>query len=211
MLLVTSDNAPRIARGNKKDEAEAKLKGWVADQLANAIYVRDNDLSPGNYERQLGQKMFSTDLEKRLKKLNPDLIFEDNPYNPTKKALYVARRGAGKVYVCAYERGIMPERSVMRVKEEVTRDYSVQKLDRKDLPKHEVTANGIKFEDDALLPGFKKTLIPYGEAIRGWRTVAVKIVEQKLNTPAEIENIFGRDDTANWANHMGHQRIALPW
>ncbi len=218
MLIVDSVTAPRIARARAQEEAEAKLRGWVADQLSNAVYVQDNDVSPANFERQLGKVMPSPEMEKRLEKLSTSLVFEHNPFNRSKKAVYVVRRGEGKVYICAYENGIMPEHSVMRVKEEITRDYDAvgvgptgRKLDRKDLPKYTEVDGKITFEEEELLPGFKKTLIPYGEYKRGWRTVLVKLVEAKVLTPTQVESIFGADNRPEWASHMGKQAHALPW
>lgn len=216
MLIVDSANAPRLVAGNKRESHTDQIRTWVAEQTANAVYLKDNDLSPANADRQIGQKMFASELELRLKKLSPNLLFEVNPFNATKKALYHVRRGEGKVFICAYENGVMPEHSIMKVKEELVRDLSVgvpgAPLNRKDLPKHEfVPGNGFVFDDTVAPLGFKKVLIPWGEYIRGWRTVTIRLVEQKIVTPTQVENIFGADNRPEWARHMGHKDIQLPW
>jgi|SRR5579883_2784268 len=216
MLIVDSQVAPRLAAGNFREQKVDQLQKWIEDQTANAIYLKDDDLSPANIERQFGQKLSATELETKLKKINPNLIFETIVENPGHKRLSELRRGE-KVIICTYPNGIIPEHSFMRVKEEVVQDMNFYNsttatfhLDRKDLPKHEfVEGEGIKW--DGLPLGFKKVLIPWGEYLRGWRTVLIRLVEAGAATPTQVEKIFGSDNRPEWAAHMGKQNIELPW
>lgn len=233
MLIVDSVVAPRLVRGAKEESKAETIQNWVKEQTANVVYIREHDLSLANADRQMGQKFWPSELEARLKKLNPNLLFEVNSFNPTKKALYHVRRGEGKHFICAYENLVMPEHSIMKVKEEVIQDLNYIRqgadgiprmhLDRKDLSTEQVKyataihrgADGELVEPEkdpnAIPIGFKKVLVPWGEYVRGWRTVTIKLVEAKVATPTQIESIFGADDRASWAKHMGKQDIRLPW
>jgi hypothetical protein len=221
MLVGDSNYIDRRDRGNKQESHQDQIRKWVQEQTANAVYLDNHDLSPANAERQLGQTMFAADLERRLKKINPNLIFETNPFNTSKKALYHVRPDATKVFICAYENGVMPEHSIFRVKEEeVLRPEFVnpfkRHLDRKDLPKFEHKQDGsplgkIVFDDMVEKPGFRKVKLPWGESVRGWRTVTIRLVAAKLATPAEVERVFGSSNRPEWARHMGKKDIYLPW
>lgn len=218
MLIVDSQVAPRLEAGLRTEQKVDQLKRWVESQTANAVYLKDEDLSPANIERQFGQKMMATELEKKLKKVNQNLVFEVIPENPGHKRLSELRRGEGKVFICTYPNGLIPEHSFMRVKEEVVQDMNFYNsatnsfhLDRKDLPKHEfVPGDGFKWDSEVPL-GFKKVLVPWGEYLRGWRTVLIRLVENGSATPTQVENIFGADNRPEWSAHMGKQKIQLPW
>lgn len=206
-----------VHRANAAREREAqRLRDWVSQQYSYTLYLDNNDLSPANAERQMGRAMTSADLEVRLKKLVPNLHFERNPANATKKAVYLIHPSGKKEFICAYENGFMPEHSVMRTKEEDLPDPSypapgiMHHVERKDLPRHEfVPGEGYKF--DGVQPGFKRLRMVWGEAKRGWRTVLIKLVLRGLTTPAAVEAIFGSDDRPEWAGHMGKRPVTTPW
>lgn len=204
-----------LATHKKKTAVEKHredVKQWVMQQVAHAVYLEDTDLSPANSDRQLGRPMFANELEVRLKKLSSNFLAETNPFNASKKALYYAYPGKGKVFVCAYENGVMPEHSIMKVKEEEVWDVEQTHIDRKDLPKHEYQRGvGFRFDPTAPRPGFKKVKLPWGEQKRGWRTVLLKIVIGGLATITDVERIFGTDDRAEWAGHTGKKPVTTPW
>ena len=218
MLIVDSANAPRLVAGNKREKHDAQIQKWVEDQTETAKYLNDPNDNPTILARQLGRMMTSDELEKKLKKMDPNLHFEWNQFNSSKKMMYHIRPGVGKYSVCPYEAGPMPEHSVLKQKVEMVRDFSVgmvgkPALDRKDLPKYEwVPGQGYVFDSTATLPGWKKVTLPWGEHKRGWRTVLIRLVERGIFTPPQIESVFGADDTPNWAKHMGKQNsIILPY
>lgn len=216
MLIYDSQNLPRVHANLQRDKKVDAMQQWVAEQTANAVYLKDEDMSPANVARQMGQQMSAVELEKKLLKLNPNLVFEVITENPTHRKAFELRRGE-KHPLTIYPNGIIPEHSFMRVKEELVQDMDFYKettgtfhLNRKDLPKHEfVPGEGYKWDGVPL--GFKKTLIPYGEYLRGWRTVLVRLVEQGAITPTQAEMVFGADNRPEWANHMGKQSHARPW
>lgn len=218
MLIKDSVVTPRLEYGTQREKKFDQMKKWVEEQTAHAFYVKDDDLSPANAQRQLGKQMWPVELEARLKKLNPNLHFEVNQFNPSMKALFHVRPGEGKVFVCAYHNSIMPEHSIVRVKEELVQDFNFVRgdlphfhLDRKDMPKVDRNEDGSVEWGEQIPLGFKKVLIPWGEFRRGWRTVAIKIVEARLATPQQVENVFGTDDRPEWASHMGKKSLILPW
>lgn len=157
----------------------------------------------------MGRPMLASELELRLGKLNSRLMFEHNPYNNTKKALYhVDQRG--KEFVCAYEAGMMPERSVFRVKVDYVPE-DVEHIDRKDLGPQELIPGRGFVPKDGKNPYMKRVLIPWGEQMRGWRTVLIRLVAMGLLTPTQVETTFGADNTPEWQGQMGKTPLQRPW
>lgn len=204
------------------EQYQQQVKAWVSQNLALSASVEEYDISTANAERQLGRTMWASELEARLKKLSPGLLFEVNPTNPSMKAIYKIRDGK-KVFVCAYHNGVMPEYSIMRVRTTMERDYNTWSVDRKDFPKAEAVPSGIykkvnaagdletvpawKFPEDTVLPGWRKIQIPWGEAMRGWRTVLVRLVMDGLVSPEQVERVFSPSDRASWAGLLGKRTI----
>jgi hypothetical protein len=212
MLIVDDANRPRIIKGDKKEFAAAQLRDWADEQLANTVFIRDHETSPANLERQLGKRLTPAAFEAQLDRLNLGLIYEVNPSNATKKAIYQLRPD-GRHYICTYENTLMPEHSIRQLKEDMVRDYDAvdfikPKIDRVDLPKSEVRDGELKFEGGVPF-GMKMVLVPWRELIRGWRTVLVRLVQEKVTSPAAIEAVFGSDNRPEWATYMGKQKHAL--
>ncbi len=217
MLIIDSVVAPRLARGAKKEWNQAQIQGWCADQMKMAVELAEQDSA--NAERMLGNSLTAEVFEAKLKKLCPALRFEFHEFNPNMKSVYHMRNGE-KHHICPYGAGLLPEHSVMRRAEEYVRDFSFgvpglegsRPIERADLPKHEfVPGQGFVFDKAKPQIGMKKIEIPYGEATRGWRTVLLRIVEKGVCTPDQVESVFGADNTAAWATHMGKQQHALLW
>ncbi len=182
---------------------------YVADQTKYAVYLNDATDNPSIWERQLGHPYTSVDFEARLRKLNPNLIFEHHPYKPDKKCLYHVNR-LGKHFICAYENGYAPEHSVMRTRTEEVWTGQTHII-KKDLPKGEFVPGKGFIWDSRVTPGFKEVEVPWGEAIRGWRTVLIKLVGNLIVTVSEVERVFGADDTAEWKKHTGKGVTSIPW
>ncbi len=181
---------------------------YVEDQTKYAYLLANSQDNPSIWERQLGQPFTSLEFERRLKKLNPNLHFEVHPAKPDKKCLYLIDI-RGKQFICAYENGYMPEQSVWRTKDEEIWDGTTH-IKKADLPDGEFV-DGEWMWNSKERPGYTTVKIPYGEAIRGWRTVLLKIIGNFINTPAEVEKIFGTADTAGWAQHTGKSVQNIPF
>lgn len=188
-----------------REKHEQQVRDWIREQQNNVVVINDFDLSPANAERQVGQAMFANKMEERLKRLNANLLFEVNPFNSGKKALYHIQSGQ-KIFICAYENGVMPEHSIMSVKEQedIHTDFVGAKrhINRKDLPGYKISDGDVTWEG-GVTPGFHKRQVIWHEAIRGWRTVLIKLVQHKLASPAQVEALFGIDGRPEWASKMG--------
>lgn len=187
--------------------------------LSNCVKVFENEnLAPYDEVKQLGKVLTSSELENNLKKINPYLIFEYNPYDRTKKAIYFIRNNK-KDFICAYENGFIPEHSVMKYKTEDVWDHTVDLLTSKDLPKSELVEDktsplGCKlvFDESKPRPGWKRVQIPWGELKRGWRTVLLKLLQNNLITLYDAELTFGTDDRITWAARTGKRKgLKLPF
>ena len=102
---------------SSKERAQEETSRWIKKQEEMAIYVKHDELSPCNVEKQMGQKMWPHEFDLRLKKLNPNLFSEVNTFNRNKRMLYILE-GGKKRGVCPFENTVMPEHSIVAVKEE---------------------------------------------------------------------------------------------
>lgn len=173
---------------------------FIRSETANCVLLRDDDLSPCNAARQLGQTYTHEEFERKLAILCPKLKAERHPFKPDKRCLYILD-ARGKIFVCAYENGFLPEHSIFSVKTKEVWDRVTTHINKKDLPKHEVTPDGVIWHGP--LPGFEDVDIPWNEVKRGWRTVLVRLVEERIATPRQVENVFGSDNRPEWKKHLG--------
>lgn len=200
---------PAHVRRDSVEVQRQKTRDYIAEQTQYSVYLNSAKDNPSVWERQLGRAFTTPELENRLKKLNPNLCFERHPFKPDKKCLYhIDQRG--KQFICAYENGFSPEHSVMRTKTEEVWNGDTH-INKKDLPKGEFVPGRGFIWDSPVNPGFKHVEIPYGERIRGWRTVLIKLLASGLCTINSVENIFGCDDTAEWKQHTGKGKTGIPW
>lgn len=191
----------------QQEKSRQEALDYVAEQTKYAFYLNDSK-NPSKLECQLGQPLTSAAFEARLKKLNPNLLGEIHPTKADKRCLYLIDQ-RGKQFICAYENGYMPEFSVWRTKTEEVWDGTTH-ITKADLPKGEMVNGEWEWEENKR-PGYKYVEIPYGEAIRGWRTVLLKIIGNFINTPAEVERIFGTCDSMSWAAHTKKRNIQAPF
>lgn len=218
MLAITPETKKRQELLQKAEQYREELKRWIYDQLKDNQYIMEDGRCLARLVDQIGTPMSASALEEKLKKHFPNLVFVVNPNNPAMKMMYVRRNGALDP-ICAYHNGIMPEHSVMRMKEilvpreEFIRGPGIGHVNHKDLPleKTEFVPGAGYVDQDGVPLGFRRELRPWGEEIRGWRTVLVKLVVSGIATPAQIERIFGSANRRAWAEHMGKREKSLPW
>lgn len=202
----------KLGKREKQRQIDAKQ---LEELLANSVLLDKMPQDPTKAINQLGSVMLSSEFEARIKKLCPSLSFIDNHYRQDKRAIgYYDSSGWHTLVV--YEKGYMPERSILRSQEELVPDMSYEmqnrRLNRLDMPKGEfVPGKGWIYPEGTILPGWKKVRHPYGEAVRGWRTVLLRLIHLRQTTPDAVERLFGSDNTAQWAAHTGKQNITVRW
>lgn len=219
-MLIKTPEMAQVHDTEALREAElTKQADWVKSQLEDAVYVQNNDTSPTNYARQLGQPLVDTVVEQKLAKILPQLRFDFNKNNPTKKAMYLLKPNGELEFLMAYERGIIPERSVMQEQIKETLDPAMLgagklHIDRGDLAKHEVrphefNADGtlknlgeVTWDDRDVRPGMTRTKLPWFEAKRGYRAMAALLVGMGYISSTQAEQAFGRDNRPEWARAM---------
>jgi hypothetical protein len=141
-------------------------------------------------EAGVGRALFGTEVKKRLLQLNPALIFNDSPH-PGRICInrWISDPVLGETlhYVCAMERGLMPEFSILNFVEEEYFDAQTQ-----------VTPEGT---------GMAKTRVKIDEhnpETRGWRTVIMHLIKERLISREGAERLFGlpSHDSRNWQGHL---------
>lgn len=141
-------------------------------------------------EAGVGRPLFGCEVQRRLLLLNPALIFEDSTH-PGRICIkhWITDPVLGRTtqYVCAMERGMMPEYSILNFVEEEYFDACTQ-----------ATPEGT---------GAIKTRIKIDEKnpeTRGWRTVLVRLIKERLITREGAERMFGlpTQDSRNWQGNL---------
>lgn len=197
----------------KPEQVEKQLfdtQEYIKKQLENSIYLNSDTSDPTLIEKQLGRSFTPEEFAAKLKKLNPNLRIVHHPKNPSKLWLFYGD-GESRVFISAFENIIIPEHSIFSIKEEEVPDLDVMRkrnvggvminhIDKRDL-----------MENGSAAPGFKKVKVPWNEARRGWRTVLCKVLDAGYASPAQVEIIFGADNTPQWKRRMGKGNTTELW
>jgi hypothetical protein len=118
--------------------------------------------------------------------------------NPSMKAMYLDSV-TDENYFCSYPNFSMPRRSLRYVIE--------KEVVNPDLPMNKWGTPHITGE----VPIFVKVKVPGGEAVRGWVTVLLKLVLNRICTPQDVERVFGPISNQSWANHVLGRDPKAPW
>lgn len=200
MLIKDSEVLLKQEEVLKFEEYQARLRGWVAEQLKGEEFAANWEMSPLNTERQTGKLMKPEELEVLLRPYLPSsCFFRFHPSNPTKK--YIGQMVEGKeCTVVVYENAPMPEHSYRATFEEDVWDGETTRIDRKD-----VAGEGPG-------PGMRRSVQVGREVFRGWRTVIIRLVDEGLLTPTQAEGLFGEAQREEWAFRMGKRaEKKVPW
>jgi|SRR5215471_2229665 len=150
-------------------------------------YVLDDGDRPRNViEAGVGRPLTGAQVRQRLLLLNPALIFEPSTYPGRvciKKWINDPVLGETLHYLCAMEEGLMPEYSILHFIEEEYYDATTL-----------ATPEGT---------GLKKTRVKIDEhnpETRGWRTILVRLIEERLISEAGATRLFGLPSmqSRNW-------------
>lgn len=220
-IVSTDKQFQVIKQGNSVEAQKQKLLDYIAQEQSHVVLLDDKLIDPTNSTKQLGNYMESSLFEKKLITiLPPSCFFIDNAWKPGFRAV-VRRAPIATFYVdyetlCPYERGILPEHSVMQLVEKEIPDPDVisrrKSISRKDLGKFEFKkGEGYIFDDTTVKPGYKRIKQLGREVKRGWRTICIKLIMAGVLTLDDVERVFGSKDDARWAAQTGKQTLILPW
>ena len=222
MHLKTSEKQFQVVeQGDRVEAQKQKLLDYIAQEQSHVVLIDDKLVDPTNSTKQLGNYMESSLFEKKLVTiLPPSCFFLDNPWKSGFRAV-VRRASISTWYVdyetlCPYERGILPEHSIMQLVEKEIPDPDVisrrKSISRKDLGRFEFKkGEGYVFDERDVRPGYKKIKQLGREVKRGWRTILLKLVIANVITLTDAERVFGAPDDMRWAAQVGKQKLLLPW
>ena len=210
-----SEAKGRIYAGDKREEAVNQITETLQGKID--VSKKIEQFQKTNPEVQLGKPLTTEALETRLKKLNKNLRIIRYPLMPNKAGVFLSVP-TGLEFLMPCEYGIMPEHSIMTEKHEDILDPAnarsggtLSHIERKDLPKHYETPDGLVFEP-GLRPGMKRIYEAGSEKVRGWRTVVIRLVKEGIISGPLTEREFGGDDTMpEWAALMGRREQVTPW
>ena len=178
-----------------KAEANAAFRqqALLQDIRSNTITVEDDaGRDTSNLVSQMGRPIASTEFQRRLKVIQPGLIFKRNPRYPELTAMLIERdfkNVAGtwerkEVLICGMESGIMPEFSVMH---KTKKQIANPELFGKEAPTREIDWLNVD---------------TFASETRGWRTVLVRLLHAGIITRLDVEKHFGwtpSSDSKKWS------------
>ena len=189
MLTKGEDVKKRLQLGDALIEQKDRVdKAILAAQVDYAKLER-SVLDPTDPERQRGNGLQTTDFVKKLKRLIPNIHWLINPHYEDKCGIFLRRK-----QIASGEYPFMPEWSILTETYEVLPTTS---------PEHVLTKEGYKRE--LFRPGIPTMReVPAGvrETQRGWRTILMRLIMDKLITLEATELEFGTGDRASWANTL---------
>lgn len=228
--VIDTAKAQRLRREAQLLRSAEQSARWLADQtvLAN---VYDDNYHPFSIDRSHGHWMSTIEFERRLAKLNPNFkfIWGQHSHKTHTKKLALLRPDGSLRELWPYEHPVMPERSiwtpvVQHVPPEpgfITRRADMPAMDWVPLcdemahlwmPNGRGIGKWVPKDPNALMPGWKKVTHRWGENLRGWRTILLKLYGEKILTREQIEREFASANTMAWQQGMDKaSRKTLPW
>ncbi len=192
LVLDTSAQVNWRAAAKKESSHESRKRELEQEIRSNTITV-DSDAGRDvtNLLSQMGRPLTCQQVIDRLKLCNPNLVFELSNADRTKMGVYVLRdeklpTGSWekrKVFLCGMEAGFMPE-------------FSVMHKAKKDVANPELIGNKECKREVAWL-----SVDTFAGETRGWRTVLVRLLHQKLISEYEVTKYFGwqpSKDSKKW-------------
>lgn len=185
MLTLGTEQLERQARIHRFREQQHRnqMDLWETLERKTMTVAPDGAIDTTDLERQIGYAMHSGEFMRRLKLMNPSLIFDRSAAFPNRIGIYTPRTvktetggwRTENMYIAAFEAGYLPERSVRHVKR-------TQMPDPDPLNK----ANWIEVEE-------------FQRETRGWRTVLVRLLQERLITMPQVERMFPPSlSSRNW-------------
>src|SRR5580704_12771335 len=184
--LITNDfQKAKLARGLAIEKQTQTVLDHIKQEQSHIVYLEEG-IDPTDSIKQLGKPLTNVEFETRLLPLLPSsFVCIDNPFVLDKRAIVRLRNrneintGAYET-ICPYEKGILPEHSVMMLvtKEVPNPDIMSRKakLSGRDLPKYEYKpGEGFVWDDTVVRPGYIRVKQVGRELKRGWRTVLLKL------------------------------------
>ena len=169
-LLLDTPTQERHAQANRLFTTRQITAQAIADQKREVARTLPVDgFDPRNTMHQLGKAMSSTDLTAKLRGINSTFVFVDSPDQSAINVMVISKQknltgGEDKKLrqVSSYKKGWMPEYSILH-------------------PVYETAYTETRDEVQTL-----KTV----RETRGWRTVVVALLKEKLITGRQIIDTF---------------------
>lgn len=203
MLGVDGETLERWRINSQRESAVERRQRILAHDIqSNTVSVQDdNGRDTSNLLAQLGKPMNAWEVMRKLKKCNARLHFEYSKSDPRKIGIYVRqteRNDAGTEietarHICGMEAGIMPEFSVLHKKRKqvANPDIFAPFTDNPKDPRNRIDRDAVKW----------KEIDTFADETRGWRTVLVRLLHQRLITEADVTKHFGwtpSKDSRKW-------------
>lgn len=183
LVLDTAGQEQWQKEAARQRAASLRDQAILHDIHSNSITVSDdNGTDVSNLLAQMGRPLSAQEVIRRLKIINPSLIFELSIKYPNLYGIYInhqQRNATGgwdtvKTHICGMESGIMPEFSVLHKKKINVVDPDV--FSGKQLPRDEKA-------------GWKE-IDTFSDETRGWRSVLIRLMKQKLITRYDVQRHF---------------------
>ena len=177
MLTLDGEQLSRQKRTTRFRENQHRNRETLLDAIERKTITvaKDGDIVTTNLDQQLGTPLSEEEFCRRLRLMNRNFLFEVAQSDPDHlMGIYVVRNerqsdGSNRTvkrYVCGMTRGFMPERTVRHAK-------------RERMPDPDPRNKGGWVEVDV-----------FTKETRGWRTVLVRLLRERLITQPQIDRYF---------------------
>lgn len=184
MLALDTQAQERWRRTEKRESfQERRQRDLVHNLKSNTITVEpDSGRDVSDLLAQMGKPMTSQQVIDKLKLCNPRLVFKRSISFPERyydiRLSYKERNAAGTLVdkekqICGMEAGIMPEFSVLHKKkiQVPNPDFFTNRTPHREIKWMEIDT--------------------FADETRGWRTVLVRLLHERLITEAQVARHFG--------------------
>lgn len=196
MLIRDEQTQMRQAQWASRENTLQRAVQEANNHLGDHIEGTEWEWSELNSALQRGKGMQWSDFEAKLRELRPDLMIWDHPHMAF-RCIYV--NDAGKLeHVASYHRGWLPEHSIRACVEDWEYDWSILGVDGKGL-------NGRDFDGRSTPPNRKKVLKKWHEALRGWRTVLLRLMADEVLDITAVEEKFGKPSKEDGPGYQNWQ------
>jgi hypothetical protein len=217
--VVDSEKREQLIGAEAGEKLTDKARKIQYDNVERIAEPLQDKLNITNAEYQLGRPLTTEQFEAKLLKVNPNFRFFTGRVNTTMRYIGV-EVSDGIEYATCFQRGVLPEHSIMDTEEEEVRDFSIGNpslagspaIQRSDvmLALEKAAKTGEEVDRTAGM-GWKKVKRLNTEVTRGWRTVLVQLLNQGWIRLADVEREFGNGDRQAWQEHTGKAELTLPY
>lgn len=196
MLIRDEQNQRRAAQWASQEATLERTVEAEQNQLGVHFENEEWEWTTLNADLMRGRGMQWTQFEHELREVRPDITILDHPRMPM-RCIYVSEDGKLE-HIASYQRAWLPEHSIRSCVEDWEYDWSIMGVGGKGL-------NGRDFDGKSPAPNKRRVIKSWHEALRGWRTILLRLMADGVLTVTEVEAKWGKPSKADGPGYQNWQ------